>query len=59
MELCDQFSGMPLDARGDAAAVVLDEVHDEKVGVGVMDMGDGKLRMARKLAKHIGPKFKP
>src|SRR3977135_4298537 len=58
MKLCDQLTSVLLDAWGDAAAVVLDEVHDEEIGVGVVDMGDGKPRMARKLAKHVGLKLK-
>ena len=31
MQSRDQLAGVALDARGDAAAVILDEVHDEEI----------------------------
>ena len=40
MQLRDQLAGVALHALGDAAAVGLDEVHDEEIGIGIVDMRD-------------------
>ena len=53
MQFRDQLAGVALHALGDAAAVGLDEVHDEEIGIGIVDMRDRQLRKARKLAKHV------
>ena len=39
----DQLAGVALHALSYAAAVSLDEIHDEEIGIGVMDMRHRKL----------------
>ena len=41
MQRGDQLAGVALDARRDAAAVGLDEIHDEEIGLGDMHGGTG------------------
>ena len=48
----DQLAGVALDARRDAAAVIVDEVHHQQVRLGMMDERDGEIRQPRKLAQH-------
>ena len=54
MQFRDQLAGVALHALGDAAAVGLDEIHDEEIGIGIVDLRHRKLRKARKLAQHVG-----
>ena len=57
MELSDQLARVTLDARRDPAAVILDEIHHDEAGVGVMDMRDRELRMPRQLGEHVSLKL--
>ena len=43
MQRSDQLAGVALHALGDAAAVGLDEIHDEEIGIGIVDMRHRKL----------------
>ena len=49
----DQLRGMPLDASGDAAAIGLDEIHDEEIWLREVDGRNRKIRMAGELAEHV------
>ena len=52
MKLGDQLAGVALDARRDDAAVIIDEVHHQQIGLGMMDARDGEIRQPRQLAQH-------
>jgi hypothetical protein len=54
MEVGNQRARVPFGARGDRAAVGFDEIHHQEVRLGVMHFGDRKVRVARKLAEHVG-----
>ena len=54
----DQLGGVTLDLRRDAAAVSLDEIHDEEVWLEQLDGGDRQRRMAGELAEHVSLKAK-
>ncbi len=47
VEVREQLARVAFDARRDPAAVIFDEVHHEQAGLGMMDVGDGELRVAR------------
>lgn len=57
VEVREQLARVAFDAWGNPAPIVFDEVHHEQAGLGIMDVGDGELRVARKLAKHVGLKL--
>ncbi|MGH6866146.1 MAG: hypothetical protein ACREDO_08265 [Methyloceanibacter sp.] len=44
---------MALDRIADPAAVILDEIHDEKTSIGIVHAGDGKVRKPRELTEHV------
>ena len=52
MKLGDQLAGMTLNAWRDATAVVVDEVHHQEIGLGMVDQRDRELRQPRQLAQH-------
>ena len=54
MERRDQLRSVALDRRRDAAAVGLDEIHGEEIGLCDMHGRHRQRRVAGKLAEHIG-----
>jgi hypothetical protein len=43
VELREELSGMMLNTWRDAAAIIVNEIHHEKIGVGIVDMRNGEI----------------
>ena len=54
MQRRDQLRGVALDLRGNAATIILDEIHDEQIWLCDIDGWDRKVGVTGELAKHVG-----